>query len=68
MASTLGKVSLFVYIQKALIVLSVLRENKYFVKTFGQKFVEILLSILGKRKISVMNLNLEEFRQGLNWA
>jgi hypothetical protein len=65
MASFLGKVSLFVYIQKSLIVL---RENKYFVKTFGQKFVEILLSILGKRKISVLNFNLEEFRQGLNWA
>jgi hypothetical protein len=68
MASTLGKVSLFVYIQKSLIVLSVLRENKYYVKTFGQKFVENLLSILGKRKISVLNFNLEEFRQGLNWA
>ena len=63
MASTLGKVSLFVYIKKSLIVLSILRENKYFVK-----FVEILLSILGKRKISVLNFNFEEFRQGLNWA
>jgi hypothetical protein len=50
MASTLGKVSSFVYIQKSLIVLSVLRENKYFVKTVGQKFVEILLSILEKEK------------------
>ena len=26
---------------------------------FGQKFVEILLSILGKRKSSVMNFNLD---------
>ena len=35
---------------------------------FGQKFVEILLSILGKRKISVLNFNFDEIRQGLNWA
>jgi hypothetical protein len=30
---------------------------------FGQKFVENLLSILGKRKSSVMNFNLDEFMQ-----
>jgi hypothetical protein len=43
MASTLGKVSLFVYIQKSLIVLSVLRENKYFLKTCSLNLVRNLL-------------------------
>jgi hypothetical protein len=33
-----------------------------------QKLIEKCLSILGKRKISVLNFNLDEFRQGLNWA
>jgi hypothetical protein len=50
----------------------VLREFLVVVKTctliFGQKLVEILLSILGKRKISVLNFNLDGFRQGVNWA
>jgi hypothetical protein len=34
---------------------------------FGQKFVEILLSILGKRKGSVMNFNLDEFMQATTY-
>ena len=34
---------------------------------FGQKFVEILLSILGKRKSSVMNFNLDEFMQATTY-
>jgi hypothetical protein len=32
------------------------------------KFLEIFLSVLGKRKSSVLNFNFEAFRQGLNWA
>jgi hypothetical protein len=72
MASTLGKVSLFVYIQKSLIVLFLFERKQICCKNlffdFGPKFVEIILSILGKRKIYFLNFNLEEFRQGLNWA
>jgi hypothetical protein len=30
--------------------------------------LEIFLNILGKRKISFLNFNLEAFREGLNWA
>ena len=32
------------------------------------KFLEIFLSVLGKRKRYFLNFNFEAFRQGLNWA
>jgi hypothetical protein len=33
-----------------------------------KKYFKIFLSILRKRKSSVLNFNFEEFNQGLNWA